>query len=162
VLEDTSKDPRLNYGFMLSFMSQGDSTRISSYSVGNTVDETVFSPPATPTTSGIRDPLSSEAKSPDEPATSSFLTQRTAGSARVLFAAFKALPIEDSAHYVHMGMEGDETDKLKAKSCQEVVEKIVEQIAQACSDHGNKTVPPIVRNDVVRCVSVLSLDFLCA
>ena len=150
VLEESSKNPEQNYGFTISFASSGQTTRVSSYSIRNSVDQLAKAMPPTP---GLSSRLSHNTlpDPPDSSLLSDLLaTMAVTSEGSVTSASFKALPVDDSTRYVHPGSDSTESDRLDGPTCRDAVERIVGAIRQACQDAGSAIRPYIVDRPIVR------------
>jgi hypothetical protein len=158
-LEEASRDPVQNAGFVVSWLNTNQITRVASYSVRNTM-EASSRPPATPKT--INNSISTVTRnslstlSRKGTTLSNILSHASlAVSKEKAFAAFKVLPI-DPARIRRASSGGssayaETSDELTgASSCQEAVELMVESIRQACEDIGGAQGEFITDADVVR------------
>ncbi|OSD08576.1 hypothetical protein PYCCODRAFT_1429632 [Trametes coccinea BRFM310] len=149
-LEEASRDPLQNAGFIVSWRnSQDQDTRVTSYSIRNSLD--LSSPPASPTTAtGSRQSMTIARRSMLP--LSRILTNAAAPVAGqdTVFAAFKALPIDPARARRESGSFIQATDELaNAKNCKEAVDMIVDAIHQACKDIGNDHAAFVTEGDVV-------------
>ncbi len=178
-LEEGSRDPLQNVGFIVSWYNYHQDTRVTSYSYRNKFD--ISSPPPTPgvpispgfptsprTPGSSRMPTSpllpGSPRVPTSPRMSSVTTRRVSALTRVLtnaaapatdqeltFAAFKALPIDPARSRKETGSFFEPADELTgATNCQEAVNRMVDSIHNACMDVGNGHVHLVSENDVVR------------
>ncbi|KAJ7219415.1 SacI homology domain-containing protein [Mycena pura] len=158
-LEEASRDPEQNAGFVVTWVNTNQMTRITSYSVRNSPDAIAAFPfpanmatikslsvaatsslgriPATLARTGslpnsVSARLRSLAASGGEP-----------GTTRTSCAAFKALPIDPARtrRASSVGSGGayvDSAEELSgAASCREAVELMVDSIRRACEEMGN-------------------------
>ncbi|TFY55822.1 hypothetical protein EVG20_g9178 [Dentipellis fragilis] len=148
-LEETSCDPVHNAGFTMRWLNTHQTTRVTSYSMRNSVEAEL---PATPT-------------SPTSPMTPPPAPRRASGLSRILskaavaieagdtsFAAFKALPIDPArtrrgSTFAESAEPAD--DLAGAGTCQEAVELMVDAIRRACEDVGNVRVGFVKDEDIV-------------
>jgi len=147
-LEEGSRDPLQNFGFVVSWRNIGQDTRVTSYSIRNNVDLT--SPPTSP----------NALPTPSHPVTP---LRRNTALSRILsnaavpvlendttFAAFKALPIDPARTQRGSGSFIDAADELAgAANCKEAVELIVNAIHQACQDIGAAEGAFVTEADIV-------------
>ncbi|KAI9057938.1 hypothetical protein FKP32DRAFT_1582863 [Trametes sanguinea] len=149
-LEEASRDPLQNAGFIVSWRnSQDQDTRVTSYSIRNSLD--LSSPPASPTTATGSKQSMTVARRSMLPL-SRILTNAAAPVAGqdTVFAAFKALPIDPARARRETGSFIQATDELaNAKNCKEAVDMIVDAIHQACKDIGNDHPAFVTEADVV-------------
>ena len=154
-LEESSRDPEQNAGFVLTWSTSNQESRVTSYSVRNSLDPGMSSPP-TPTSPSLgnrrragRGTLSS----------TSLITTGTQN-----FAAFKVLPINPTRR--EMSAVDDQYVELsdemqRASSCREAVDLIVDKIQDAYGDMvggGHVNVKFVTEEDVVGYVSILYLS----
>ena len=178
-LEEGSRDPLQNAGFVVSWYSFHQDTRLTSYSYRNQFD--ISSPPLTPSvpaspalavfpqtpgpshmpTSPL---LSGSPRSSTSLHKSSIATRRVSALTRVLtnaaapvadqdlmYAAFKALPIDPARSRKATGSFFEPADELTgATNCKEAVDLMVDSIHKACTDVGNGHVQSVSETDVVR------------
>lgn len=161
-LEEGSRDPLQNAGFTVAWRNSRQDTRVTSYSIGNSVD--TISPPTSPGLPGSPRsaflpllPSSPSRQSTLKNATlSRILTNAAAPSLTndVTFAAFKALPIDPARGRRENGSFYEPADELTgATNCKQAVDLMVDAIARACADAGGPHGEDLVRNaDVVRFV----------
>ncbi|KAI0780655.1 SacI homology domain-containing protein [Trametes elegans] len=149
-LEETSRDPLQNAGFVVSWhVSQDQDTRVTSYSIRNSLD--LSSPPTSPPTSASGKQVQTAPRKSLLPL-SRILTEAAAPVAgqETAFAAFKALPIDPARVRRESGSFIQTTDELaNAKNCKEAVDMIVDAIRQACKDIGNDRHDFVTEADVV-------------
>jgi phosphatidylinositol 4-phosphatase len=140
-LEESSRDPEENGGFVITWSTSNQESRATSYSVRNRLDAGLPFPP-TPTSPSFGN------------------RRRSSGLSNVLatstqnFAAFKVLPIdpmrtckEMSDQYVELSDE-----MQRASSCRDAVDLIVDKICNACEDVGGGQGRFVSEEDVVRFV----------
>ncbi|KAI0362423.1 hypothetical protein OH77DRAFT_1467127 [Trametes cingulata] len=149
-LEEASRDPLQNAGFVVSWHnSQDQDTRVTSYSIRNSLD--LSTPPTSPTSA------TSPKQSLTSPRKSTLPLSRILSNAaapvagqETVFAAFKALPIDPARARRETGSFIQATDELaNAKNCKEAVDMIVGAIHQACKDIGNDHREFVTEADVV-------------
>ncbi|EMD38456.1 hypothetical protein CERSUDRAFT_113620 [Gelatoporia subvermispora B] len=148
-LEEASRDPVQNHGFVVTWrISPEQDTRVSSYSIKNSVDMT------TPTSS--HDTTGSTSKTKKSSRRSMTLSRILSDVAAPVvghdtaFAAFKALPIDpartrrESGSFIEPAVEVE-----GAKSCKDAVDMIVDAVRQACEDFGGGSEDFITEADIV-------------
>ncbi|KAJ7582942.1 SacI homology domain-containing protein [Mycena floridula] len=169
-LEEASRDPMQNAGFVISWLNNNQITRVTSYSVRNTVE--------TPMARGVVPATLRSLKTPKAFATaamfdvrrnvmSATLSKKT--NATVLsnilntasmsmngseqtFAAFKMLPIDPTRTRRATsdgGSDNIETELNEASSCKEAVDLLIDTIRRACDDIGSGHKDFVVEKDVV-------------
>ena len=129
-LEESSRDSEQNAGFILTWSTWNQESRVASYSVRNSFD------PASPSASfghGRRSGLSN------------VLADSSTG--KQSFAAFKVLPIEPRRE--------TSEEYVGASSCREAVDAIVDKIYRACEDVGGGHGRFVTEEEVVRLVFFL-------
>ncbi|KAI0636699.1 SacI homology domain-containing protein [Trametes polyzona] len=149
-LEEASRDPLQNAGFIVSWRnSQDQDTRVTSYSIRNSLDLTT--PPTSPSSATFsRQSMTAPRKSTLP--LSRILSNAAAPVAgqETVFAAFKALPVDPARARRETGSFIQATDELaNAKNCKEAVDMIVDAIRQACKDIGNDHREFVTQADVV-------------
>ncbi|EJD44199.1 hypothetical protein AURDEDRAFT_145215 [Auricularia subglabra TFB-10046 SS5] len=157
-LEEASRDPTQNYGFMVAYLPTRQDTRVSSYSVRNSIDTAA----RTPTTSPVTTPASSpqamrfsrrSTKSPPKPqgghVLSRILTNVALGTNDdVVSAAFKALPVDSAKERRGSALTG--APLKDPQTCMDAVNRIVGAIRDACADVGAVHSPDfVVEKDIV-------------
>ncbi|KAI0723971.1 SacI homology domain-containing protein [Cerioporus squamosus] len=144
-LEEASRDPLQNAGFVVTWHNtQDQDTRVTSYSMRNSVDLTT--PPASPApAASSRFSLSLTASRKNTAPLSQILSDAAAPAAGqdTIFAAFKALPVDPARSRRENG------SFIHAKNCKHAVDMIVDAIRQACKDMGNDRQDFITEADVV-------------
>jgi len=139
-LEEASKDPFQNAGFTLSWSSTNQTTRMTTYSMRNSMDMT-RSPPSTPTqrttfSAFIGTSLQRRGTGVQLSRRLSMAAEPAQASDKV-FAAFKVLPIDPARSRRATGSIIEPADELSgAKNCKEAVDMMVESIVKACRDVG--------------------------
>lgn len=181
-LEEASRDPTQNAGFTIAWLNANQTTRVTSYSLRNSLDpapsplpspvQTTFSPRQIPprtnssffrnNSNGAASPSSSPPanRSPSNkraPILSRILSNATpeAGS-QTTYAAFKALPVDPARvrRGSSTGYAEPADDLTGASSCKEAVDIMVDAIRRACEDIGNIHGDIISDGDVVRSVLI--------
>jgi hypothetical protein len=132
---------------MISWLSSKQLTRITSYSVRNSIESSTTQPhsPLSPTASNASKLL--------------IATTPIAGN-DTAFAAFKVLPIDPARSRRQTGSFIEPADEFaSAKTCRDAVDLMVDAIAHACKDAGSGHKDGLVLNaDVVRLVQLLLPD----
>ena len=153
-LEEASRDPIQNAGFTIHYLNTRQTTRVTSYSVRNSVENPLPPPPT-----GLA-PTSPRPISQLRPLTLSRIlsgaapTPDTGGTS---FAAFKALPIDPARTSRGSRFASEPADELAgATTCREAVELMVDSIRAACTDAGaaGAGYEFVKAEDVVRCARV--------
>uniref|UniRef100_A0A8H7Y3J5 SAC domain-containing protein n=1 Tax=Psilocybe cubensis TaxID=181762 RepID=A0A8H7Y3J5_PSICU len=157
-LEESSCDPEQNAGFVVTWLSSNQESRVTSYSVRNSLDFSNRNGPPSPL--GPPSPSSPGFPLGNKPARGRSNTMPTASLSNILtgnvsfstagasgtvnFGAFKVLPIDPGRVRRHSsyGSEasdggGGMSDEMRgAATCREAVDLIVERIERACGDVG--------------------------
>ncbi|TFK42309.1 SacI homology domain-containing protein [Crucibulum laeve] len=167
-LEEASRDPEQNAGFVVTWVNSNQESRVTSYSLRNSLD--VNTPPASPTVS--RNPSARTANPTRKntlPPLANLMNKASIGIAAATrsgtstpvnvpsdksFAAFKVLPIDPArirrASSTNSGMYADASDELSgAGSCREAVDLIVDSIYRACEDAGSAQGADFVKKEDV-------------
>ncbi|KIM79647.1 hypothetical protein PILCRDRAFT_823187 [Piloderma croceum F 1598] len=178
-LEEASRDPVQNAGFMITWLNTNQTTRVSSYSLRNSLDLAV-SPPSTHgkltfttrTIARASSPFTRRSLDRAPSSSSSSLNGRTlpSGSPRngpmlskilsnaspvfgshTTFAAFKALPVDPTrtGPGADAGYAEPADDLTGASTCKEAVELMVDMIRRACEDIGSPHGNLVAEGDVV-------------
>lgn len=148
-LEEASRDPSQNAGFLVKWRNTRQDTRVTSYSIRNSLD--LSSPPASP-----RAPTSPRPAGPPSRRNTALSRILTNAAAPVInddmtFAAFKALPIDPARSRRDNGSFVEPADELTgAANCKEVVDLMVGAIHKACMDVGNGHEDFVSEADVVK------------
>ncbi|KAE9409523.1 hypothetical protein BT96DRAFT_872168 [Gymnopus androsaceus JB14] len=165
-LEEASRDPLQNAGFVITWLNNNQTTRVTSYSLRNSIESNASSSlPSTPVIA--KTPVPTTPSTPTPSTLSTILSNASlsspgpgSGGVNTTFAAFKMLPI-DPARVRRASSYGSETardysytsqgaDELTgAANCQEAVEMVVDVIRRACEDIGSARQKFIVDEDVV-------------
>ena len=156
-LEESSCDPEQNAGFVLTWLTSNQESRVTSYSVRNELD--VASPfPPTPTSPSFGNRRRSSRNS-TMPGLSNVLVESSSfGTGKENFAAFKVLPIDPARTRRETSAISDQyveiSDEMQgASSCREAADLIVDRIYSACEDIGNgQGTRFVIEEDVVRSV----------
>lgn len=164
-----------NAGFVATWHNSNQVTRVTSYSVRNSLDALSIIPPSPATAVAASATLKKPTLNPSflltrsltrskAPVLSNILTNAAlAAGAETTFAAFKVLPI-DPARIRRASSTGgssyaEPADELSgASSCKQAVDLIVESIRKACEDIGGADGDFVTNEDVVGCVFCLWLD----
>ncbi|KZT26550.1 hypothetical protein NEOLEDRAFT_1132067 [Neolentinus lepideus HHB14362 ss-1] len=148
-LEEASKDPLQNAGFIITWFNSNQDTRVSSYSVRNSAESS--SVPSSPVTATSSRPLILPSPSQKGSKLSRILSNAAPDvSSDTSFAAFKALSIDPARTRRGSGSFEEQADDLTgATNCKEAVDLIVEAIERACKDVGCAHDGFVVEEDVV-------------
>ncbi|KZT33580.1 hypothetical protein SISSUDRAFT_1054071 [Sistotremastrum suecicum HHB10207 ss-3] len=153
-LEEGSRDPEQNSGFVVSFVNSGQETRVRSYSVRNTVNDSMSKASSQSGSSGSSTSTPQIPKRPQAIGRASTLLSQILTNAslaaghQLTTAAFKALPVDSATPYVSQGIEGDESCSLPT-SCRESVDLIVTAIKRAYEIRTNGRKQCVVEEDIV-------------
>lgn len=155
-LEEGSRDPLQNYGFIINWRNTRQDTRVTSYSIGNNVD---FATPPTSPTFPVSPRSPKAPSSPRPPRRANTLSRILSNAAAPVlnndttFAAFKALPIDPARSRRENGSFFEPADEFTGVSnCKEAADVMVETIHRACLDAGGGQGEFIKEGDVVRWV----------
>ncbi|KAF9477543.1 hypothetical protein BDN70DRAFT_810519 [Pholiota conissans] len=158
-LEESSCDPQQNAGFVVTWLTSHQESRVTSYSVRNSLDLSSSPPasPASPTFPGRS--KKTRSRSATLPLLSNILAEASFGTAGAPgqqrnFAAFKVLPIDPArarrASSTTSQMYSETSDEMHgAATCKEAVDLIVERIYNACNDVGGGQGDFVTQEDVV-------------
>lgn len=140
-LEEASRSPDDNYGFLVSYLPSRLTTRISSYSVRNTIQTTHPSQRRQRLLSSS--PKGSVALS--KIIGNVAVATGAASGDRAVAAAFKALPVDNTKH------AGGSVDDavMSAATCRAAVDVIVDTLYMACKDIGGAGQGFVVEKDIV-------------
>ncbi|GBE82128.1 predicted protein [Sparassis crispa] len=145
-LEDGSRDPIQNAGFIVTWRNIGQDTRVTSYSLRNSLD---ISPPDPSSLTPFRPtPFMLRGNTP----LSRILSNAAAPviGHETTFAAFKALPVDAARTRRASGSFIEPADELaSAANCKEAVELIVGTIQRACEDAGGGQGRFVAEADIV-------------
>ena len=152
-LEEGSRDPLQNAGFVITWRNTNQDTRVTSYSIRNTVEPS--STPSSPR--GLVFPrISLSSRNAGQLRRDSQLSRILSRAATTVltgdetFAAFKALPIDPARSRRENGSFFEPADELTAATnCKEAVDMMVDAIYRACTDIGNGSEEIIQEKDVV-------------
>jgi len=155
-LEEASRDPVQNAGFVVTWLTSKQTTRITSYSLRNTLETLSTLPrPLRGRTSTI-DPnfLLARSFTRRAPSVSTLSSTALPPSAERALAAFKVLPIDPTRRRTPSTggdlMHAEAADELSgASSCREAVDLIVDSIRRACEDVGAVSGGFVTNEDVV-------------
>ncbi|KAF9014086.1 SacI homology domain-containing protein [Cyathus striatus] len=161
-LEEASRDPGQNAGFVVTWLNSNQETRATSYSLRNDIDLTrTTSLSSNPLSPSVDNPLSSsmfaKVRRNTLPPLSNILAKTAATTivdGPTTFCAFKVLPIDPARirrlSSTSSGMYADVSDELSsAASCKEAADLIVDSIQRACQDIGGGQGEFVVNEDVV-------------
>jgi len=148
-LEEASKDPLQNAGFIITWFNSNQDTRVSSYSVRNSAESS--SVPSSPVTAtSIRPPVLPSPSQKGSKLSRILSNAAPDVSSDTSFAAFKALSIDPARTRRGSGSFEEQADDLTgATNCKEAVDLIVEAIERACKDVGCAHDGFVVEEDVV-------------
>ncbi|TFK30155.1 hypothetical protein FA15DRAFT_726049 [Coprinopsis marcescibilis] len=140
-LEEASRDPEQNYGFVISWLTSRQESRASSYSVRNDLDLGVLSNPSSPVNASFnvrRGPPSPNPRSPAGGTAAAAVDGAPLSPAMDRsFAAFKVLPIDPARTRRTGSAYSEMSDEMQASTCKEAAELIVETVQRACEDVGS-------------------------
>ncbi|KAK0196896.1 SacI homology domain-containing protein [Armillaria mellea] len=148
-LEEASRDPEQNAGFVIEWLSSREITRVTSYSMKNSLDLLAISPSLNSSISSLGSKYKSMTVGPgrvDRVTLSSILGNGHANDMDKTFAAFKILPIDPTRSRSQSA--GSEEVEI-AGSCREAVDMVVERIERACEDVGGVESGFVREGDVV-------------
>ncbi|KAK0210966.1 SacI homology domain-containing protein [Desarmillaria ectypa] len=148
-LEEASRDSEQNAGFVIEWLSRREITRMTSYSMRNSLDLLAISPPLKSNTSSLGNKYKSMTVGPGKAGRvtlSSILGNGHANDVEKAFAAFKMLPIDPTRSRSQSA--GSEEVEI-AGSCREAVNMVVERIKRACEDVGGVNSGFVREGDVV-------------
>ncbi|KAH8117164.1 SacI homology domain-containing protein [Phellopilus nigrolimitatus] len=145
-LEEGSRDPLQNYGFMVHYLTSGETTRVTSYSLRNSAGGIPEPLPSTPS-------LSERPRAPmgGSSVLSRMLTNTAAerGDA-TSSAAFKALPVDPARAQRTTGSFEETADELSwAKTCKEAIDIICNTIHKVAKDAGVGNGDFVIEHDIV-------------
>lgn len=143
-LEEGSKDRQQNYGFLVHYDSSGEQTRVTSYSMRNSIGDLEASSNST-----FTGKLSLRRKGSS--VLSRVLSDTAArGSDEASYAAFKALPVDPAKMRRTTGSFEETANELSwATTCKEAVDSIADAIYRAVTDAGGDTVDFVKEEDIV-------------
>ncbi|RXW13347.1 hypothetical protein EST38_g12505 [Candolleomyces aberdarensis] len=149
-LEEASRDPEQNHGFVITWLTTRQESRVTSYSPDVILIFTTFE----------SQERRNEVAQPCHP--KPWQTKHTAsivlvGSEEKSFAAFKVLPIDparirraSSSHFSSAYAEVSDELMQGAGTCREAAHLIVEAVQSACEDLGNSRSGFVTAEDIVR------------
>ncbi|KZV92152.1 hypothetical protein EXIGLDRAFT_836634 [Exidia glandulosa HHB12029] len=154
-LDETSRDPTQNYGLMVAYLPTRQDTRVSSYSIRNSVDTAAKSPTTSPAASPVAPRFSRKATrrptlmGQGAHVLSRMLTNVALGTNNtdVMSVAFKALPVDTSKERRGSTLAG--VPLKEPSNCLDAVNNIVDAINSACTDVGAVHSEFIVEKDIV-------------
>jgi hypothetical protein len=148
-LEEASRNSDDNFGFLISYLPSGLTTRVTSYSVRNTVGDAGPFRPSTPISRLLTSGKGSRGSTVLSKLLSNVALATGAGTGgAAVTAAFKALPAE------HIKGTSDVEDPVaSATTCRDAVNLIVELMHEACVDVGSAGPGFVVEEDIVRYVT---------
>ena len=154
-LEEASRDPEQNAGFVVTWVDSNQESRISRYCVQTAFQQPQTTYPASTTSDKspfvVSLPFHAWSASRRIPANFSRLHASTRTGKRT-FAAFKVLPIDPARNRressTSSGPYSETSEEVAgALSCREVVDRIVESISRVCEDSQGDF---IANEDVIR------------
>ncbi|KAG6820641.1 hypothetical protein H0H93_013840 [Arthromyces matolae] len=167
-LEETSRDPVQNAGFVLKWRNTNQVTRVTSYSVRNSLEapDSPLTPRLTNFSIARQTTINTNPKfmnarnlSIKVPVLSNILSNTAlSAGAPTSFAAFKVLPIDPTRTRRGSSFGGnadyiDTADELStASNCRVAAEMIVDHIRRACEDIGGSRGELVTEEDVVSLV----------
>ena len=134
-LEESSRNPEENSGFIVTWLTSRQESRISGYSFRNSLEDATS-------------PHGASKKS----MTKKGQPKTNLNGDRSFFAAFKALPVDPArvrrSSSTGQGVYAEASDEVTiATTCREAVDLIVESIEEACKAVGGKAT--VMYEDVV-------------
>ena len=136
-LQEASRDPAENAGFIINFSPTHEDTRYSTYSIQNRAGHGLSNPIASPNTADLPD---------DQPAPAPPIPLGT------VFFAFKVLPREFAVRGPSGAVDSEEEDAAStSETCRQVADRIVKRVRDQC-----QRVQPamkdgfVIERDVVR------------
>ncbi|KAG7448009.1 uncharacterized protein BT62DRAFT_890388 [Guyanagaster necrorhizus] len=129
-LEEASRDPEQNAGFVIEWLSSREITRVTSYSMRNSLELLTNSSPLKPPGSRYKS-MTVGATRADRVTLNSILRNGHANAAEKTFAAFKMLPIDPTRS---RSQSAGSEEVERAGNCREAVDMMVERIKRACED----------------------------
>jgi hypothetical protein len=163
-LQETSRDPLENYGFMINYRpSSKITTRITTYSIRNQPPSPSLPSSLMPSRKGsLFDSLKpSPSRTKSTSRTSLRLSKVLSNAAfsnlgsETAFVAFKALPVDGNIgeNGISEGSQSPIVTARSAKTCKESVDIVVETIRRVCIEVGTLQEPTaITEGDIVRYV----------
>lgn len=161
-LEEASRDPRQNAGFIITWINSNQESRVTSYSVRNSVHSASTEPPS-PTTLPRKPSLPPQIQTWSVPRKNTATLSRllinpslaSSGTGEKTFAAFKALPIDPArirrGSSTGSGPYSETSEEVAgASNCRDVVDRIVDSIHRACQEVGGGRGNFVTNEDVVR------------
>ena len=161
-LEEASRDPEQNFGFIITWRNVDLDTRVTSYSIRNSLDLSLSAPTVSEFPS-LPSRLSKRMSAPlPQGIVSSLMTKAAApvDDGESSFAAFKMLPIDPTRARRDTGSFIEPADELSgAKNCKQAADLIVDTIRQACVDVNDALGEEfVVEEDIVRYVLTTLTD----
>lgn len=136
-LEEASRDPEQNFGFIITWRNVDLDTRVTSYSIRNSLDLTLTAPTVSEFPS-LPSRLSKRMTVPLPQGMVASLLPKAAvpvDDDASPFVAFKMLPIDPTRARRDTGSFIEPADELSgAKNCKQATDLIVDTIRQACVD----------------------------
>lgn len=155
-LNQGTLDPANNYGFVITYRSTHQDTRVTSYSVRNqamTGTGTGQSQPGTPVQSPMPLPNGKPGKpgKAGKPSLSQILSNVSGGD-ELVSVAFKSLPVDPARWQIGGGRAAGEGSRKGPETCKEAVEGMVMEVKGVCEGAGVEVEGFITDKDIVRCV----------
>ncbi|KAG8963113.1 hypothetical protein FRC03_003389 [Tulasnella sp. 419] len=156
-LQEASRNPVDNYGFILSFRPRSDSTRLTSYALQNQLSayESVASRKSS--IDPLNDSSSTQSRAPprSDSIISNVLSATSLGPNAHLYVAFKALPPLLEGTFERERGTNRTTDSGVEElihphgehTCQQVVDRITDTIRQACMTFGRGTNDDFIKEE---------------
>jgi hypothetical protein len=145
-LEEGSRDVNQNYGFVIVFSTRHQITRVTSYSLHNSVDSTGLNKYLT----GVIQKVGTEET--ESTSLSRILSKAAEEATRdKSFVAFKALPVDVTSPYVQMGVEATGSEQIKVTDCRQAVDFIIRCILHVAQEQGKSNPLVLEHKDIVRC-----------
>ena len=148
-LNQGTRDPANNYGFVITYRSTHQDTRVTSYSVRNqAVTGTGQSQPGTP----VQSPMPLPNGKPGKPGKLSLsqILSNVSGGDELVSVAFKSLPVDPARWQIGGGRAAGEGSRKGPETCKEAVEGMVMEVKGVCEGAGVEGF--ITDQDIVRCV----------
>lgn len=144
-LNQGTRDPANNYGFVITYRSTHQDTRVTSYSIRN---QPVIgqSQPGTP----VQTPVQLSSSKPGNLSLSQILSNVSGGD-DLVSVAFKSLPV-DPARWQGGGGFAEEGSRKGPETCKEAVEEMLVEVKGVCEGAGVVDEGFIMDKDIVRCV----------
>jgi hypothetical protein len=157
-LEEASRDPLQNAGFVISWLNSNQITRLCSYSLRNSLASLSPLPPSSPAgppvfISQARNQLTNLSRKGFALSKLLLTNASITASSNRTFATFKVLPVDPARRQESMVSDCHsevEDDLAGASNCKEAADLIVDAIHRACEDFGCAHGGFVIETDVVR------------